>query len=133
MEKQFDRPWFAHLVGCTFVDHPPIQPGLVRIVDAEHFANEKLPLTWGQSDEWYNFSNQVGEPIKVLAVVDEATYQGGAMGAVHPISWSREDGKSKFLYTAMGHSPDLYCDKNGTFLKVLLQAVKWVSAETPVP
>lgn len=124
-----DWPWFRALVGTSFLDHAPIQPGTIRITMPDDPANRDLPLRWEQSDEWYNFSSQIGAPKKVLATADESTFQGGNMGTSHPITWSFDSGKGKFWYTALGHSASLYVNSKDAFSQMLLQAVRWTSKQ----
>jgi type 1 glutamine amidotransferase len=124
-----DWPWFQGLLGTSFVDHAPIQPGIVRVTASTYPSNESLPPHWSQSDEWYNFSSQVVPPAKVLATADETTYKGGKMGASHPMNWSYDLGKGRFWYTGLGHSASLYTDLEGVFPKMLLQAVRWTSKQ----
>jgi len=39
----------------------------------------------------------------VLLRVDERSYQGGTMGADHPIAWCHRVGSGRAFYTALGH------------------------------
>ena len=46
----------------------------------------------------------------MLATVDESTYEGGTMGAAHPLVWCHERGAGRMFYTALGHRAAAYAD-----------------------
>jgi type 1 glutamine amidotransferase len=122
-----DWPWFQNLLGTKFVDHAHIQNGMVQAKDnADPFFTD-IPKQWAQTDEWYNFTNQIDSNAEVLMLSDESTYAGGTMGKVHPIAWRRESQNGRFSYTAMGHAATLYTGDNSPFLKFLLHAVRWTA------
>jgi hypothetical protein len=66
----------------------------------------------------------------VLASVDESRYQGGLMGADHPLVWCREpaDGGGRCFYTALGHHTAAYADPD--FRRHLAGALRWVCEPT---
>jgi type 1 glutamine amidotransferase len=75
-----------------------------------------------RTDEWYNFTTQPAA-VSVLARVNEATYTGGTMGAVHPISWQHLYEGGRAWYTAMGHAACSYSER--AFLDHLLGGIEW--------
>ena len=71
----------------------------------------------GAEEEWYNFRNNPRHTVRVLAEVDESTYDprgysvpGGSpgMGQHHPISWCQPYDGGRAFYTAMGHKAEYY-------------------------
>jgi hypothetical protein len=56
-------------------------------VNPDHPSTRGLPPVWERTDEWYNFRTNLGNAVRVLATLDEATYTGGTMGTEHPIAW----------------------------------------------
>ena len=124
---EYDWPWFEGLVGAWFDQHPEIQPAVLTVEDREHPATEHLGETWERTDEWYSFRRNPRsevQDIRVLLTVDEATYQGGTMGADHPLSWCHEYGGGRSFYTALGHSEETFEDPE--FLAHVLGALRWL-------
>jgi type 1 glutamine amidotransferase len=102
----YDWRFYGALVGAYFARHPP-EPGLatVRVVDPAHAATRALPAAWSRRDEWYDFrvNPRTLPGLRVLAVLDESTYEGGGMGADHPIAWCHENAGGRAFYTGLGH------------------------------
>ena len=46
----------------------------------------------------------------VLATIDESTYDGGGMGADHPIAWWHEYDGGRAWYTAGGHTDEAWSE-----------------------
>ena len=64
--------------------------------------------------------------VRVLATVDEDTYEGAVMGAPHPIAWAHAFEGGRAWYTAMGHTAESYTEPD--FLDHLLGGVLWAAA-----
>jgi type 1 glutamine amidotransferase len=125
---EYDWPWFEGLVGAWFDQHPEIQPAVLTVEDREHPATCHLPEQWHRTDEWYAFRRNPRDGVRVLLTVDETTYQGGTMGADHPLSWCHEYGGGKSFYTALGHAEETYQDPE--FLQHILGALRWLGVAT---
>jgi type 1 glutamine amidotransferase len=124
---EYDWPWFEGLVGAWFDHHPEIQPAVLTVEDRAHPATEHLGEQWHRTDEWYAFRRNprsTVQDIRVLLTVDEATYEGGTMGADHPLSWCHEYGGGRSFYTALGHADATYQDPE--FLRHILGALRWL-------
>ena len=69
-------------------------------------ATQGLPRRWERFDEWYNFRDYTDGSVRVLARLDEATYDAGAtaMGDDHPIAWCHAFDGGRAFYTGMGHT-----------------------------
>jgi type 1 glutamine amidotransferase len=124
-DAHYDWPWYGELVGAWFRRHPSVQRANVRVTDGGHPSTRSLPAVWTRTDEWYDFRTNPRGRVRVLAVVDESTYQGGGMGVDHPVSWCHEQGRGRSWYTALGHSKASWSEK--PFLAHVLGGIQWVA------
>jgi type 1 glutamine amidotransferase len=122
-------PWYETLVGARFSRHPAVQPATIHVTDQRHPATATLPAVWQRTDEWYEFDRNPRGSVHVLATLDERTYQGGHMGADHPIAWCHTVGAGRSLYTALGHTTESYSEP--PFLAHLLGAIRWAAGLEP--
>ena len=129
-DTEYDWPWYNRLVGAYFASHPRQQRATIRVVDKTHPSTSFLPDRWERYDEWYNFKS-VQSHIKVLAYLDESTYQGGDMGDNHPFAWHHEFDGGRSFYTAGGHTKESYSDS--LFMKHLLGGIQYaVGSNAPL-
>ena len=122
-DTHYDWPWYGELVGAYFSSHPVVQPGQVRVTDADHPAMRHLPEVWKRWDEWYDFGTNPRDKVRVLAVLEEASYAGGKMGADHPIVWCREFDGGRSFYTGLGHTSRGFSDPR--YLRHLLGGIEY--------
>jgi len=125
---EYDWPYFGDLVGAWFDEHPRIQQAVMTVEDSDHPATVHLGSTWTRTDEWYSFRRNPRADVRVLLSVDESSYEGGTMGADHPIAWCREFGGGRSFYTALGHADEAYDDT--LFQQHLLGALNWLGVTT---
>jgi type 1 glutamine amidotransferase len=102
--------WYGGVFCCAFTNHSKILPAQVDLDDAAHASNAGLPAQWRRTDEWYDFTGTPRGCARILATLDETTYQGGHMGQDHPMAWCRQVGKGRLWYTAMGHTESSYAE-----------------------
>ncbi|MQY38585.1 hypothetical protein SRB17_65980 [Streptomyces sp. RB17] len=123
---EYGWPYYGELLGARFVRHPVLQPGRVVVEDPGHPATRGLPAVWDCTDEWYDFDASPRGRVRVLLSADEASYDGGGMGADHPLAWCREQGAGggRVFYTALGHAAAAYRDP--LFLAHLDGGLRWV-------
>jgi type 1 glutamine amidotransferase len=123
---EYDWPYYGTLLGARFRSHPQPQPAVVTVQDRNHPATAHLPEQWAWDDEWYDFrSNPREAGVRVLASVDEGGYQGGLMGADHPLVWCQEPSDAgRSFYTSLGHHIAAYADPD--FRQHLAGALRWV-------
>ncbi len=116
--------WYQRLVGGVFQSHPSNsdQPATVRATGEPHPSVASLPTQWQASDEWYDYQ-RLSKGINVLLEVDESTYEGGKMGAKHPITWYREFDGGRSFYTGLGHTDAAY--DSPKFQELLLGGIQW--------
>ncbi|MET9814904.1 ThuA domain-containing protein [Streptomyces sp. NPDC006355] len=127
---EYDWPYYGELLGTWFARHPLHQPGKAVVEDHDHPATGHLPAVWDFTDEWYDFRTNPRGRVRVLATADESSYEGGGMGADHPLVWCRDHGEGRVFYTALGHAPEAYADP--AFRAHLLGGVLWAAA-LPLP
>ncbi|MGB4399610.1 MAG: ThuA domain-containing protein, partial [Daejeonella sp.] len=121
-DTEYDWPWYGKLVGGYFLSHPKTQEAVVNVTDRTNMASSHLPERWKRVDEWYNYKN-LNPNVKVLASLDESTYEGGKNGANHPIAWYHQYDGGRAFYTGMGHTKESYADP--LYLKHLLGGIKF--------
>ncbi|MFC0532669.1 ThuA domain-containing protein [Phytohabitans kaempferiae] len=121
--SEYGWPFYRELVGAWFDRHPAVQPATVTVSDPGHPATAHLPPAFAWVDEWYDFRSR--PDAHVLLRVDESTYEGGGMGAEHPLAWCHERFGGRAFYTALGHTVESYAEP--AFRKHLANALKWVS------
>ena len=129
-DTEHDWAWYGGLVGARFAGHPPVQEAVVEVIDRGHPSTRHLSLRWPRRDEWYDFSSVVPEGLSILATLDESSYEGGAMGPVHPIVWCRTYEGGRSWYTGGGHTPESFTEP--LFVEHLRGGIRWaanVSAE----
>lgn len=128
-DTEYEWPWYNKLMGAHFASHP-LNPGVrkavVDVVDTAHAATRGLPARWERTDEWYNYRSFYAG-IKVLANLDEDSYEGGANGNHHPIAWYHEFDGGRAFYTGGGHEDSSYSEP--AFLRHLLGGIRYAMGE----
>ena len=121
-DTEYDWPWYGRLVGAWFESHPKgLQTTLVRF-EGDDAA---LPREWQVTDELYNYRRNPRADVRVIATVDESRYQGGKMGADHPIAWCASRLGGRAWYTGLGHGDALYADP--VYRAHLLRGLRYVT------
>ncbi len=109
-DTEYDWPWYNGLVGGYFAGHPPgTHEATIEVKDADHISTKHLPGEWVRTDEWYNF-RKLAPGLNTLLNLDETTYEGGEMGADHPIAWFHEYDGGRAWYTALGHTSESFAE-----------------------
>ncbi|MET7490408.1 ThuA domain-containing protein [Streptomyces sp. NPDC005538] len=122
---EYDWPYYGDLLGARFAQHPAYQPGKALVEDRTHPATRHLPAVWRFTDEWYDFRTNPRSSVRVLVSADESSYEGGRMGADHPLAWCHEKGTGRVFYTALGHASEAYEDPD--FRAHLLGGINWAA------
>lgn len=129
-DTEDDWQWYRQLIGGHFKRHPAIQQARIVIEDRAHPTTAFLPNNWRRVDEWYDFRINPRSHVRVLASLDNTSYQGSEMGDDHPIIWSNEFDGGRVWYTELGHTQASYHEE--LFLKSLAEGIFWVcQAKTP--
>lgn len=131
-DTEYEWSWYDNALGTHFRDHtlfPDHTPEAELITEnASHPTTQHLPARWRKVDEWYNFKQNVRgkDSIQVLLSVNEASYKASfpkGMGGDHPISWTNAVGKGRVFYTALGHSPETFTDRNA--MPHIMAGIEW--------
>lgn len=123
-DTEYEWPWYGGLVGARFNGHPAQQTATIKVNGGSNPSTEDLPKQWTRFDEWYNFRDYTDGAVRVLARLDESTYDAGptAMGSFHPISWCHPYDGGRAWYTALGHTGASYAEP--LFLSHLLGGIE---------
>lgn len=123
-DTEYGWPWYNQLVGGYFKSHPRQQEAVLNVVDGNHKSTKHLPAQWKRFDEWYNFKDmQPG--LHILINIDEKSYEGGEMGASHPMAWYHKFDGGKAFYTELGHTNESFSDP--LFLFHILGGIQYAS------
>jgi type 1 glutamine amidotransferase len=126
-DTEYDWPWYGRLVGAFFARHtqrPHLPEADVVIEDRDHPATAALPRRWRRADEWYAFRTNPRPRVRVLASLDESSFDPGeARMGDHPLIWCQELGAARSLYTAIGHTPATWSEPLA--LEHVAAAVEW--------
>jgi type 1 glutamine amidotransferase len=122
--------WYADtLIGARFLGHPlnpQFQAARVVVEDGGGDLIKGLGDGWTMTEEWYSFTaSPRTSGARILARIDETTYAPGAKLAMgdHPVAWTRNVGKGRAFYTAIGHLPHSYAEPNSVTL--LERGIGW--------
>ncbi|MFJ8228884.1 ThuA domain-containing protein [Streptomyces sp. NPDC094448] len=126
-DTEYDWPFYGELVGAYFSGHPQIQSATVRTEDRTHPATQHLGAEWIRTDEWYNYRTNPRDKVRVLATLDETTFQGGTMKGDHPIAWCRTYEGGRSFYTGGGHTKESYAEP--AFREHLLGGLRTASGQ----
>jgi type 1 glutamine amidotransferase len=125
-DTEYGWEWYGRLVGAYFQNHPPGLQDTVMSADSDHPLARAIPSGgWKVRDELYNFRTNPRGSVRVLATLDERTYQGGTMGADHPITWCRDLDGGRAWYTGLGHNKAMYTEP--TFRALLSAGIRYAA------
>ncbi|MEB1529965.1 ThuA domain-containing protein [Xanthomonas sp. WHRI 7945] len=117
-------PWYGRLVGAWFKGHPP---GLQSTRVQPERDGRPDGASWPIRDEIYDYRSNPRAQLQVIATVDERLYEGGSMGADHPIAWCHGFDGGRAWYTGLGHDAAVYADPN--FLAQLRQGLRYATGQ----
>ncbi len=122
-------PWFSEFLGgIRYTSYlPHFAKATVRIEGGPHPVTKGLPSSFViQKEEWYTWDKSPRPQVRVLASVDESTYEPNTMikmGGDHPVVWTNEHYKARNVYIFMGHHGGLFEDPN--FVQLFRNAIFW--------
>lgn len=127
---EYHWPWYGKLVGAYFNSHPRQQEATLNVHKDESFPiTDSLPNPWIRKDEWYNF-HEPPQNVNVLVSLDEASYEGGNMGGVHPMVWYHHFDGGRAFYLGLGHTEESYTESN--FLKLLWAGIEYAIGKNKI-
>jgi type 1 glutamine amidotransferase len=125
-DTEYEWPWYGQLVGAYFRNHPE---GLQFSRVQPERDGKAQGNAWPVRDELYNYRSNPRPAVQVIATVDERLYQGGTMGADHPIAWCHAFDGGRSWYTGLGHDAALY--RNRDFQAQLRQGLLYAAGRSP--
>lgn len=122
-----DNRKFKFMLGGQFVDHPggDAETYTVRFHNNDALVKDLEDLTI-TSEQYYLLTDPA---IKVLA----STFINGAemdwvKGVEMPVVWTRQWGKGRVFYSALGHTPEIL--KQASVKTLLIRALHWASCNS---
>lgn len=124
-DTEYEWPFYMDMLGAKFAGHPAQQTATVMKM-TDHYVTRHLKSTWVVYDEFYNY-DKVPANKEILLQLNESTYEGGNMGAIHPIAWCSDatDNMGRMCYHGLGHRIDMF--DNADFVETLKRMVLWGS------
>ena len=123
-------PWFDEFMGgIVFKNYiATFASATVHVEDRTHPVMKGVPATFVvEKDEWYTYDKSPRAKVKVLANVDESSYQPASdvkMGD-HPVIWTNPKVKARNVYIFIGHGPELF--ENTAYTTMFRNAIFWAS------
>lgn len=118
--------WFSDFMGSIEYNNynANLLSGKVDVEDADHPVMEGVaPSFIVPDDEWYIYNKSPRPNVRVLASVDEDSYESEIKMGDHPVIWTNESVEAKNVYFMFGHSPKLY--ETEDFVKMFTNALNW--------
>jgi len=112
-----DDPAYRAMIGGHFVTHPRFRTYQVSIVDTDH------PITRGLEEFMVEDEQYILSYDRRVNVLCTALYKGKAM----PVAWTKDWGKGRIFYLALGHNPQA-C-RNETFALLLRRGTAWAAGQ----
>lgn len=122
--------WFSDFMGGIRFKNciPTFASGNVKIEDAMHPCMKGIPSSFLiEKEEWYTYDKSPRPNVHVIASVDESTYAPDSeikMGD-HPVIWINKKFTTRNIYIFMGHSPDLF--KNKEYTSLFRNSIFWAA------
>ncbi len=125
---------YTKVIGGAFKTHGTTnkEKVAIKIEDRNHPATRMLGAEWVIADEIYHHDKYSRDRMHVLMSVDTSKTNLGPQkmeaGGDYPLAWTREEGKGRVFYTAMGHREDVWT--NPTFEEHLMAGIAWAMGLT---
>ena len=128
--SQRDWPYYWSVLGGKFVEHPKLQPFVVRVVDTAHVIAKDLPDEFPWSDEPY-FTDHVNPDIHPVLVIDRTLLQGTSTMKSDidsyrnplPLAWWHTFDGGREFYIALGHRKEDY--ENPVLYGLIANGIVW--------
>ena len=123
-------PWWSNFMGgIRFKSYiAKFADGVVTVEDKTHPVMKGVPEKFKVAhEEWYTYDKSPRPNVRVLARVDENTYEPNSeirMGD-HPVVWTNEHVKARNVYIFMGHHGDLF--ENAAFATLVKNSIFWAA------
>ena len=119
---------YGALVGGYFNDHPWHKEVTVRVEDRSSPATRHLPASFTLNDEIYQFKDWSRSDVHVLLSLDPSSVdltlpRVKRTDKDFALAWTKNVGKGRMFYTALGHEPAVWQDER--FQQHLVGGIKW--------
>ena len=119
---------YGTLVGGYFNDHPWHKEVTVRVEDRTSPATRHLPASFTLNDEIYQFKDWSRSDVHVLLSLDPSSVdltlpRVKRTDKDFALAWTKNVGKGRMFYTALGHEPAVWQDER--FQQHLVGGIKW--------
>jgi type 1 glutamine amidotransferase len=122
-------PPYIAMIGGQFKTHGPQVKVDLLVQDPDHPATKGMASPTSVFDEIYQMKNFDKEKSKTLLALEKHPNDGTP--GFFPLAWSREHGKGRVFYTALGHREDVL--QADWFKKHLLGGIVWSLGVLPTP
>jgi type 1 glutamine amidotransferase len=119
-------PPYIAMIGGQFLKHGPQVKVDLLVQDPEHPATKGMASPTPVFDEIYQMKNFDKARVHMLLALDKHPNEGTP--GFYPLAWTRDHGKGRVFYTALGHREDVL--EAEWFKKHLLGGILW-SLGTP--
>jgi type 1 glutamine amidotransferase len=105
---------YGELIGAYFAGHPPgYQKIRVIVEDTKHPATKHLGESFAIEDEIYQYKEPYSrKSLNVLMRIDPESHKNvWRKDGDNPLAWTREYGKGRVFYTALGHAEHVWRDQ----------------------
>jgi type 1 glutamine amidotransferase len=119
---------YLRMLGGEFIIHgqdkdPRLQTANVIVNDPKFPGLQGVRSPVSFNEEWYSLKDFVPD-IHVILTLDTRDMHGECyQRAPYPVTWARQHGKGRVLYTAMGDRPENW--QNAFFLNLLGGGIRW--------
>jgi type 1 glutamine amidotransferase len=96
---------FLDMIGAHFKHHGPQVKVGVLVKDAAHPSTKGLPQPFEVYDEIYQFERY--DPARVHLLLYMSKHPESGEPGEFPLAWTREHGKGRVFYEALGHREDV--------------------------
>lgn len=108
-------PAYGDMIGAYFDGHPWNAGTKIRVIveDKKHLATKHLGDSFEISDEIYQFKAPYDrKKLNVLMRLDMESVknQGKRADKDNALAWTKDYGKGRVFYTALGHQPEVWND-----------------------
>ena len=112
---------FVEMIGGEFKTHGPQVKVALLVQDPAHPATKGMASPTDVFDEIYQFKSFERERVHMLLALDKHPNEGTP--GYYPLAWTRDHGKGRVFYTALGHREDVL--ESEWYRKHLLGGVLW--------
>jgi type 1 glutamine amidotransferase len=114
-------PPYLEMIGGEFKTHGPQVKVSLLVQDPKHPVTAGMANPTEVFDEIYIFQRFDRERVHTLLALDKHPNEGTP--GFYPLAWTRQHGKGRVFYTALGHRDDVL--ESAWFKQHLLGGIRW--------